>query len=312
MYPYNRKMGQTIQTDVDNVSVDRAFLAHFQVLAALALAASNAGIHAAITLGAEAVDVATGITNPAVPRNVTVKGNVSGVIDDVVVTGTDYAGDAIEETITLNGTSVVAGAKAFKTITSINVPAQTHTPAAQTETITVTAAVTEAGNITLAITAAALGEDSPLEVVVALTTDEDDVTKTAAAMVAALNLDETFAAVFTASNEAGVITITANTPAANDATLAVAFTDTDTTSVTMGESTNGTAGVAYDTATIGWGDILGLPFLLSHNTVLAAYLDNALEATAPTVAVSATAVSGNTIDLNSALNGKNVDVYLIC
>lgn len=310
MYPFNHKMGQKIQTNVDGVAVDRAFLAHLALTAAQAAAAANAGIHAAINLGAEAADVASGFTNPAWPRNVTIKGNVSGVVGDVVVTGTDFDGDALTETITANGTSVVAGAKAFKTVTAVNVPAQTHTPAAQTETIEVTAAVTDAGNITLAITAAALGEASPLDVVVALTTDEDDVTKTAAAMVEALNADEDFAAVFTASNEAGVITITANAPAANDTTLEVAFTDTGTTSVTMGASTNGTAGVPYDTISIGWGDKLGLPYTLAHNTVQAAYLDDTLEGTAPTVAVSETAISANTIDLNSALSGTAVDVYL--
>ena len=311
MYPYNHKLGQRIQTNVEGVSTDRAFPAHFQVLAALAVAAANAGIHAAINLGEEAADVITAITDPAVPRNITVKGNVSGVAGDVVITGTDYNGDSITETMTLSGTDVVAGAKAFKTVTGINVPAQTHTPTQQTESKEVTAAVTDAGNVTLEITAAALGEDSPLSVVVALTTDEDDVTKTAAAMVLALEADETFASAFTVDNEAGVITFTAISPAANDSTLSVAFTDTDTTGVTMGASTNGTEGVPYDSAAIGWGDVLGLPYLLSHNTVISAFLDNALEATAPTVTCSASAISGNTIDLNSALNGKVVDAYLL-
>lgn len=64
------------------------------------------------------------------------------------------------------------------------------------------------------------------------------------------------------------------------------------------------------TVTIGFGDKLGLPFKLSHNTVIATYLDNVKEGTAATVAVSSTAVDGNTIDLNSALNGKVVDSYL--
>jgi hypothetical protein len=65
------------------------------------------------------------------------------------------------------------------------------------------------------------------------------------------------------------------------------------------------------TVTIGIGEKLGIPFRLSHNTVLNAYLDNAKEGTAPTVTVSATAIESNTVDLNSALNGKVVDIYLI-
>jgi len=65
------------------------------------------------------------------------------------------------------------------------------------------------------------------------------------------------------------------------------------------------------TTAIGFGEKLGLPYKLSHNTVLAAYLDNAKEGTAPTVAVSASTLGSNTIDLNSALNSKQVDAYLI-
>lgn len=65
------------------------------------------------------------------------------------------------------------------------------------------------------------------------------------------------------------------------------------------------------TTSIGVGDALGIPYKLDHNTVLAAYLDNALEGTAPTVATSATALESNTVDLNSALDGSKVDVYLI-
>jgi hypothetical protein len=65
------------------------------------------------------------------------------------------------------------------------------------------------------------------------------------------------------------------------------------------------------TTAIGFGEKLGLPYKLPHNTVLAAYLDNVKEGTAPTVATSATALESNTIDLNSALNSKVVDAYII-
>lgn len=65
------------------------------------------------------------------------------------------------------------------------------------------------------------------------------------------------------------------------------------------------------TTAIGFGAKLGIPFKLPHNTVLAAYLDNTKESTAPTVTVSASALSSNTFTLNSALDGKVVDVYLM-
>ena len=71
------------------------------------------------------------------------------------------------------------------------------------------------------------------------------------------------------------------------------------------------AGVDKDHVSIGFGDLIGLPDKLTHNTVLAAVLNNVREATAPTVAVSATVLASNTVDLNSALGGTPVDIYYI-
>lgn len=66
-----------------------------------------------------------------------------------------------------------------------------------------------------------------------------------------------------------------------------------------------------DTVSIGFGEVLGLPYRLSHNTVLATYLDNSKESTEPAVSVSSTALESNTINLNSALSGKIIDAYLL-
>jgi hypothetical protein len=66
-----------------------------------------------------------------------------------------------------------------------------------------------------------------------------------------------------------------------------------------------------ETVNVGWGNKLGLPYKLDHNTVLYAFLDNTLEGTAPTVAVDAANLEGNTIKLNSALAGAVVDAYFI-
>lgn len=63
------------------------------------------------------------------------------------------------------------------------------------------------------------------------------------------------------------------------------------------------------TTAIGRGSKLGLGTKLRLNTVRAAYLNNVLEGTAPTVAVSTTAVESNTVLLNSALPGaQQVDI----
>lgn len=306
---YNPKKGR-IKTDA-GVTIDRAYLAHIQIPATQAVAADADGVLTA-NLGAAVQAITAGITSPACPRAITIDGNVSGITGNVVITGTNYAGDAIAETIALNGTTLVNGNLAFKAITKIDLPVQVHTPAAQTETIEVTAAPTSDGDIAIAVTAAALGEASPASVTVPLVAlTHDDVTKTASAIVEALNADATISAAFTASNALGVITLTAKAPAANDATLALALTDTDTTGTTVGSSANGTAGVPYDIVYVGWNDKLGLPYMLTHNTVLATYLDNTLEGTAPTVVTDVDELEKNTIDLNSALDGTVVDIYLI-
>ncbi len=62
------------------------------------------------------------------------------------------------------------------------------------------------------------------------------------------------------------------------------------------------------TTSVGTGVKIGLPVRLSRNTVVAAFLNGVKEGTAPTVAVSSTAVESNTITLNSALAGTDVIV----
>jgi len=201
-YPKNPGLGQLLQTDVEGVTVDKGFIAHFQVAAAAAVAATTATVKAlTATSGSTVTTITTGITNPAVPKNLTV--TAAGVDADVkavqvTITGTNYAGEVITEAMpvfTVNTLGTVVGNKAFKTITSISVPAMD-------------------GN--------------------------------------------------------GV------------------------------------------TISVGEGEKLGLPYKLPHNTVFRTLLNNTVEATAPTVTTSTTAVESNTVDLNTALDGaKIVDVYLI-
>ncbi|MBP2638436.1 MAG: hypothetical protein H6Q72_4343 [Firmicutes bacterium] len=196
---YDPKLGR-IKTDASGVVLDRAFIAHLQIAAADAVVASTTGVHAAVTSTAEQQVVTTAITNPAVPRNITATaGGTAGDIKaiQVIVAGTNYADEAITETLpafTVDTAGTVTGSKAFKTVTSITIPAHDGTGA---------------------------------------------------------------------------------------------------------------------TTAIGFGAKLGLPYKLAHNTVLAAYLDNAKEATAPTVTVSSTAIESNTMTLNTALSGKIVDAYLM-
>lgn len=130
---------------------------------------------------------------------------------------------------------------------------------AQVRTITCTAGEsTGAGNITMTVTAAAMS-NSPVDVVVAIGSEDDTVTEVGDLVRAALALDADVGAFFVVSGTAGAVVLTAVTPAADDATIDNTFVDTDTTGVTFGASVDTTPGVAKetDTLTIAQETILG-------------------------------------------------------
>lgn len=200
LFPRKTNAGQLLQSSAPGVTVDEGFVAHFQVSAANATAADTNGILAAVTDNGAQQVITTGITQPSVARNITA--TAGGTDTDVkaiqvIVAGTNEAGESITETLpafTVNTLGSVTGSKAFKTVTSITIPAHDGTGA---------------------------------------------------------------------------------------------------------------------TTEIGFGEKLGLPHKLTHNTVLFAFLGNTKEGTAPTVAVSSSALESNTVDLNSSLNGTVVDVYYV-
>ena len=308
---YNPKKGR-IKTD-SGITIDRAFLAHYQVSAANAVAADSDGVLPLTNLSAAAQVLTSGFLNPAVPRNLQIDGNVSGINGKVKITGTNYAGKEISEEITANGTTVVEGALAFKTITKIELPVQVHTPVKQIETATATGTVTTAGNASVTVTSALFDEAEVVAVPVAL---NDDAAAIALAIRTALAANNNIAAHFDVSGEDAAVILTAKLPAANDATLNMSIADGagDGASVgvtTAASSANTTAGVPYDQISVGWGDKLGLPYTLPHNTVLAAYFDNIVESTDPIVVTDADELEKNTVQLDSALAGKVIDIYFI-
>lgn len=61
---------------------------------------------------------------------------------------------------------------------------------------------------------------------------------------------------------------------------------------------------------LGWGDKIGLPFMMSAKPLAFAQDDGAIETTAPTLVVDADELEKNTIDLNSAMDGSVIDIYL--
>lgn len=197
---YPQKPTGNIQSDVTGENFDRGFVTHESWTAAEAAAASATGVHAAVTDNGASQTITTGITNPPCARNITATaGGTAGDIKaiSVVVTGTNVNDEVITETLPAftgdTGGSVV-GSKAFKTVTSITIPAHDGTGA---------------------------------------------------------------------------------------------------------------------TTAIGFGDKLGLHYERAEIPCIASYLNHVLEATAATIAASATAFESNTIDLDSALNGKAVDAYLV-
>ena len=64
---------------------------------------------------------------------------------------------------------------------------------------------------------------------------------------------------------------------------------------------------------IGFGSLLGMPYILDHpdGMILATYHDGALESTPPTLVHDATDIEANTLLLDSALDGSEVQVYML-
>jgi hypothetical protein len=85
--------------------------------------ASATSVHAAVTLLSAAQTVTAGITSPDVYRALSVKGNQASVTGNVTITGTDWNGATVSDTIAASGASTVLGVKAVKTVTSILLPA---------------------------------------------------------------------------------------------------------------------------------------------------------------------------------------------
>ncbi|SMC63310.1 hypothetical protein [Sporomusa malonica] len=321
IYPHN-PTDQKLKTDVRGVVVDRAFMAHFQVPATKAVAASTTGVHAAVacttpaiaaTCVVKAASAETDILTTTIPASIGAAGNALSINlttagnDTLAVTKDDETGvitialansTASKNTATLTQAAI----RALTTVGGVSVAAVTCAAGGNWNTAAVatgeTAAVAFTGGQTAAsqvVTTAITNPAVPRNITATAGGGTAGDIKAIQVVVAGTNyldqaITETLPA-FTADTPGSVVgskafkTVTSITIPAHDGTGA--------------------------TTAIGWGDKLGLPYKLTHNTVLAAYLDNALESTAATVAVSATAIESNTIDLNSALDSKIVDAYLL-
>ena len=286
--------------------LETLLLRHYQISPK---AVSATGVHAAVNLAAAAQDVSTGITDPDYPRTVTAKGGVSGQTGNVVVSGTNILGEAISDTIALSGASEVEGSKAFKTVTNIHLPAQTHTSTAQVETATAVGTITGSGNASVIVTAAGM-TGSPKTISVAVLIG-DLAAAWAAKVRAALAADSAVAALFTVSGAGASIVLTRKTAAANDTSLNIALDNDTCTGITpAASSANTTAGVAYDTVSVGIAKKFGLPHIVAFATLLLAKYFNG-SADTGTLAVDADEIEKNLFAVNGTPDGSALDLYYL-
>jgi hypothetical protein len=123
-FPFNPNIGRWIQGFNSST-----FLSRLKVVAEYhqkPVLGSTKTVHATLTCGEAIVTTTTAITQPDVPRNLVLTGNV-GANEVVRANGLNAAGVAFYEDFTLNATTPIVGAKAFKTVVSIVTPIGTHT-----------------------------------------------------------------------------------------------------------------------------------------------------------------------------------------
>jgi len=125
--PYNPFIGQHLLTHAEGITADRAYIAHYVIPVGKAVAAGAANVLALTVLDADdptVIPAGTAITQPPTPRVLSVVSNDAGVTSVAVkIEGTDAAGVAISEDITVTGLTPALGTKAFATITKITLPA---------------------------------------------------------------------------------------------------------------------------------------------------------------------------------------------
>jgi hypothetical protein len=309
MVPYKPDRGQTIKNEAGG-SADRSFLAHYNIPAASAAAESDTAVLALTVLSAEAASVTSGLHNPAVPRNVKVDCNKAGITNDVVVHGTNFAGEAIEETIALNGTTAVAGSLAFKTITGVDLPALTNTPAKQKATVAVTQAAQADGSTVFTFVSAQTG--AAFDVSVAFLSTDDSTAKACTKLAAGLNANATFSAKWTATPSTANLLIESKVNNAQDATINLTVKTAGDSAITLGAITvNTTAGVEDDKVSVGLGKKFGIPYMLTAAELVFVKLFNNAADTG-TVTADDDEIEKNVIALNGTPDGqKPIDLYIL-
>lgn len=304
--PFNPKIGR-IKTDAGNFAVDRSFLAHYSTKP---VAASTIDILPFTKLGAAVQNgVLPADAVPDVPRNVQVDANNSGVKKAIKIYGTNFAGEAIDETITTNETTAVAGTKAFASITKIDLPIQHTSPAKHKSTVAVTTSAT-AGTSVLTFTSAATGD--PYDITCTFDAAQAASTSTAATrIVAVLNADTKFKAAYTATAATADILIERKINENSDATVNLVVKDNGDGDLALDTIDLTTTVGKCDEVSIGWGKKIGIPYKLAADELVIANLWNNADDNGA-VTNDATYLENNVFAVAGALDGTApLDLYII-
>jgi len=271
--------------------------------------ANTSGVLSAVTDNGAQQVITAGFKGPAFPSRITATaGGTAGDIKaiQVVVAGTDPTGAAISETLpafTVNTAGTVTGAKVFKTVTSVTIPAHDGLGATTAVGVTGSPKVATTNGILAAVT------DTGVEQVITTGIIQPDVPRCISATAGGTAGDIKAIQVTIDGTNAEGVAISEDLPAftVNTAgTVVGAKAFKTVTSITIPAHDGNGA-----TTAIGFTDVVGIGMRLARETVKSAYLDEVLESTAPTVAVDATDIESNTFDLNSALNSVPVKLEVI-
>ena len=120
----NPKNEPSLMQDGQGVAIQRMHWWRYALTGAQATADAANNIHVSVTMTTATQTITTNIVQPTCPRCLSVTGGAdqTGI---VTVHGTNINGDPISESFTMISSTLIPGAKAFKSVTSIVYPPYT-------------------------------------------------------------------------------------------------------------------------------------------------------------------------------------------
>jgi len=325
----NSRFPGALSTDCYGVTAAESRVAHIELDAAQAVAASTTAVHAAYlnthpqnsaTCVVKAASAVTDILTTTAPVALGATANVLKILlttagnDTLAVTKTDATytiNIALAKTTANNNTasSIQTAVQTLATVgpegATIDVSAFTCAAGGNWDTAAVAtgeaAAVEFAGGITAAadvVTSGITNPPYPRNITATSGGTAGDI-KAGQVIVYGTNMQDV------AINET-LPTFTDNT--ATTVVGAKAFKTVTSISFPPHDGASATT-ASRATVSIGFGDIIGLPYLLTEKSVVMTCVNNTID-TAATVTTSTTAIESNTLDPAASLAGTPVDIYL--